>query len=100
MEQSEPMRALHPNRIGANPVAVKSHELAERPGRLSNGLSPQAARKKWREYSGSGRNAAFGPAPEPPRYRAPLPSTGGVREPIPSPSQTADEANREGRQTV
>lgn len=29
-------RAPRPNRIGANPVAVKSHELAPRPGRLHN----------------------------------------------------------------
>lgn len=30
-------RAPHPNRIGSNPVAVKRHDLAVRPGRLANG---------------------------------------------------------------
>jgi len=29
-------RAPHPNRIGSNPVAVKTREIAPRKGRLSN----------------------------------------------------------------
>jgi hypothetical protein len=50
-------RLAHPNRIGSNPVAVKTHELTARKGRLAN--TPIEG-----GIINENRNNAFGPRPE------------------------------------
>src|ERR1039458_1534951 len=98
------MRARHPNRIGANPVAAKTSALAPRKGRLSNNLSgvhggvaagggplyPQAPGGGFEPNPGQIVRPSTGPHRLRPDYERPYytvpytPHSGeGSREPIP-----------------